>query len=397
MQPNCSMAVPESSTTPASRSVTIKPVTADPYRTLQPQRGLRAELKHRSVTTARLGMFRTPLLSAAALHATCLAAALVLSPEAPPPAPVVFELLVQPETATTGQSPDAAATPPEAASITPPDAAATPPEAASITPPDAAAIPPETASITPPDAAVISPEAASMTSPDAAATPPEAASITPPAKPDAPPPDEPQGLPLSRPVAVAEQPAAPAEPIITPAENPPQVAAPDSSVATLPDPPPVTPPPRAVNRQARLSAAHHAVTAQQVKISTDPPQPNGTSPASAAAQTPPNSASTAQRASLAAHAADQQSVFQARVRDAVQAAVHYPAAARMMGLTGRARVQLDYQNGVVDDPSLAQSSGTPMLDHAAITAAEAAHYPAPPPELAGRFMRFLVWVEFTSA
>ena len=90
-------------------------------------------------------------------------------------------------------------------------------------------------------------------------------------------------------------------------------------------------------------------------------------------------------------------MLEARIRDAVQAAVRYPAAARMMGVTGRARVRLDYQNGVVDDPSLAQSSGAPMLDHAAISAAQGAHYPPPPPDLAGRLMRFLVWVEFKPA
>ncbi|WP_428534943.1 energy transducer TonB [Rhodopila sp.] len=109
------------------------------------------------------------------------------------------------------------------------------------------------------------------------------------------------------------------------------------------------------------------------------------------------SAVALQRAPLPAQAADQQSALEARIRDAVQAAVHYPAAARMMGVTGQARVRLDYRSGVVDDPSLAQSSGAPMLDHAAISAAQTAHYPAPPPELAGRLMRFLVWVEFRSA
>ena len=66
----------------------------------------------------------------------------------------------------------------------------------------------------------------------------------------------------------------------------------------------------------------------------------------------------------------------------------------MMDITGRARVQLDYRNGVVNGPLLAQSSGTPMLDQAALSAAQGAHYPAPPPALAGRLMHFLVWVEF---
>ena len=97
-----------------------------------------------------------------------------------------------------------------------------------------------------------------------------------------------------------------------------------------------------------------------------------------------------------ARAADQEVVLEARIRDAVQAAVRYPAAARMMGVTGRARVQLNYRDGAVDRPSLAQSSGTPMLDRAAISAAQVARYPATPPELTGRLLRLLVWVEFRS-
>jgi protein TonB len=88
--------------------------------------------------------------------------------------------------------------------------------------------------------------------------------------------------------------------------------------------------------------------------------------------------------------------LEARIREAVQAAAHYPAAARMMGVTGRARVQLDYRDGAADGPSLAQSSGMPILDRAALAAAQRAHYPATPRELAGRLMHFLVWVEFRS-
>ncbi len=96
----------------------------------------------------------------------------------------------------------------------------------------------------------------------------------------------------------------------------------------------------------------------------------------------------------AASDADQEASLEARIRDAVQAAVRYPAAARMMEITGRARVRLDYRDGLVNGSLLAQSSGTPMLDQAALSAAQGAHYPATPPALAGRLMRFLVWVEF---
>lgn len=66
----------------------------------------------------------------------------------------------------------------------------------------------------------------------------------------------------------------------------------------------------------------------------------------------------------------------------------------MMGLTGRARLALDYHDGSVERPALAETSGTAMLDQAALKAALAAHYPASPPELGGRKLRCLVWVEF---
>ncbi len=86
----------------------------------------------------------------------------------------------------------------------------------------------------------------------------------------------------------------------------------------------------------------------------------------------------------------------ARICDAVQAAVHYPAAARMMSVTGRARVLLDYRSGRVGSPMLAQSSGASMLDEAALSAARAARYPAALPAIEGRLLRLLVWVEFKS-
>jgi len=99
-------------------------------------------------------------------------------------------------------------------------------------------------------------------------------------------------------------------------------------------------------------------------------------------------------ASAAPRSTNQEASLEARIRDAVQAAVHYPAAARMMGVTGRARVLLDYHGGSVTRPVLTQSSGAAMLDEAALEAARAAHYPPAPAEIEGRLLRLLVWVKF---
>jgi len=68
----------------------------------------------------------------------------------------------------------------------------------------------------------------------------------------------------------------------------------------------------------------------------------------------------------------------------------------MMGVTGRARVLLEYRSGGVASPVLAQSSGALMLDEAALAAARAARYPAAPSAIEGHLLRLLVWVEFKS-
>jgi protein TonB len=85
--------------------------------------------------------------------------------------------------------------------------------------------------------------------------------------------------------------------------------------------------------------------------------------------------------------------FDALLRQAVQAAVRYPAAAQMMGLTGRARVAFDYKDGAVGTVRLEQSAGSPLLDGAALVAVRGAHYPAPPQALAGQTLSRRLWVE----
>jgi protein TonB len=83
-----------------------------------------------------------------------------------------------------------------------------------------------------------------------------------------------------------------------------------------------------------------------------------------------------------------------RIRNAVQAAVHCPAAARMMELSGKAAVAFDYRDGaLIGGVQLTRSTGTPMLDAAALAAVRDAHYPDPPPEIVNHLLRFLVWVE----
>jgi len=115
---------------------------------------------------------------------------------------------------------------------------------------------------------------------------------------------------------------------------------------------------------------------------------------SVASEAPANLAAGMPAAPAPQRSTNHEASLEARIRDAVQAAVHYPAAARMMGVTGRARVLLDYHGGSVASPVLTQSSGTAMLDDAALAAARVAHYPPAPAEIEGRLLRLLVWVEF---
>ena len=88
--------------------------------------------------------------------------------------------------------------------------------------------------------------------------------------------------------------------------------------------------------------------------------------------------------------------FSANIRDAVQAAIRCPAAARMMGQSGKSSVAFDYRDGViVGEVAIVRSSGVPGLDNAALTAVRNAHYPQAPPDSTNRVLHLLVWVEET--
>ena len=72
------------------------------------------------------------------------------------------------------------------------------------------------------------------------------------------------------------------------------------------------------------------------------------------------------------------------MRRAVQEVVNsvYPQAAQMANETGTVYVTFTYTDGVVTNIQIAQSSGYPLLDKAALEAARIAQYPLPPAGLA---------------
>jgi TonB family protein len=87
--------------------------------------------------------------------------------------------------------------------------------------------------------------------------------------------------------------------------------------------------------------------------------------------------------------------FDAEVRAAIQAAIVYPPAARMMKQQGRTKVAFQLIRGRAEDPRVVQSSGILAIDTAAVAAVRDAAYPTPPAELAGKTLEFAVFVEFS--
>lgn len=162
---------------------------------------------------------------------------------------------------------------------------------------------------------------------------------------------------------------APAQVSPTPVDNPdPPPLPPAAELPNEPEPPP---------KPVKFRAAH----------SKPPARTNNPTSAAAAPERP----DTSDDASRETQATDS---LRSRIRDAVQAAVRCPATARMMGLSGKAGVAFDYHDGAMTGAAtLARTSGTPVLDTAALNAVRNAHYPAAPPEAAAQVLHLLIWVE----
>jgi protein TonB len=191
--------------------------------------------------------------------------------------------------------------------------------------------------------------------------------------------------------------SAPAEITIVAAPTPsPPASKPVPPPTTQPKPTPVTQPsPKPVAKPA-VPAPVKAPQPRPVQVpvlqteAADAPV-IAEKPAVAAPQLPPPPPPPPAR-SAAAGVEDQ---LAAAVREAVQAAVRYPPAARTMRQAGRAQVAFTYRDGAVtSNPRIVFSAGLDMLDQAALAAVRNAAYPPPPSEMANRAIDYLVWVEF---
>ena len=91
---------------------------------------------------------------------------------------------------------------------------------------------------------------------------------------------------------------------------------------------------------------------------------------------------------------DREAEFAMRLKASIQAAVVYPAAARAMGFSGRARLEFQFRDGLVSHLRVVQSSGSGMIDQAALASVGNAVVPPIPESIKGRDLTYQVTVEF---
>jgi protein TonB len=203
-----------------------------------------------------------------------------------------------------------------------------------------------------------------------------------------PPPPPPVTMLTLAPVAAPAP--SPKPPVPTPAKPTPAKPTPVAKPVEHPPPRPVAHPPVPVHHAAPPRPATPPPPAPAPSETPPPaamPSAPATDPAPPAPPPPP-----AAPAAPATGAVDPS--FDAALRAAVESAVRYPESARMAGITGRARVAFTYLDGTVSDVRLVVSSGSGLLDRAALAAVRDAIYPKPAPALAGKTLSKQLWVTF---
>ncbi len=86
--------------------------------------------------------------------------------------------------------------------------------------------------------------------------------------------------------------------------------------------------------------------------------------------------------------------YLAQVKGAIQAAVHFPEAARMLGQSGKVLVRFYLQDGRVSRVSIVQKGSLDDFNAAALAAVRQAKLPPVPAGLQGKSFDLQVWVEF---
>lgn len=180
-----------------------------------------------------------------------------------------------------------------------------------------------------------------------------------PPKPPAPKPPPPQPQPQPKPPPPQPKPPLPPPPKPVP--------------MPLPPPPPVPAP------RPRPYPVHRVIHHPPV---TPPPRPVPVTPPPPPAPAPPS--------------AGQVDLFRAAIRRAVEQVANsvYPPTGRE---AGQVSITIDYLNGREISVRLAQSSGFPVLDEAALKAGRIAHYPPPPPAFANHVYSCTIKIIFRPA
>ena len=181
------------------------------------------------------------------------------------------------------------------------------------------------------------------------------------------------------------------EPVPTPKppepEKPPEPQKPPEPVALPPPPVPAAKPkPKPVAEKVKTAPA-----AQQVSPSAS------TTDATVAEAEHATAAAAAAAQAQSRQSSDLLDAYRGRVNAAIQAAVNCPLAAQNMGMSGQTKVHFDLKDGVQSNAVVAVTSKRPMLDSAALSAVQSAHYPAPPKEFAGQLKTMSVLVVLNCA
>jgi len=195
----------------------------------------------------------------------------------------------------------------------------------------------------------------------------------------------PSTMPSPIKLSIVAQPSAPKPPAPPkPTPVPPPKPVPPPPPQPVAPPLPLPPPPPAPRPAPRVF--HHYVKPTPPPPVTPPP----------VAQTPPTPPPPP---APMVPTGGQVDAFQAAMKAAVQSVVNqvYPQAAQMAHETGTPLVTFTYYHGAVSGITLAQSSGFPLLDQAALEAARIAPYPQPPGAMANENFTVTVAVIFQMA
>jgi protein TonB len=171
----------------------------------------------------------------------------------------------------------------------------------------------------------------------------------------------------------------------------------------LPKPPEPAPEPRkvdpvrAVPQKSLAKPAPHRPAPQPIPMRSQPTPVGPVSNAPSDFASPPPAPPTPPAPPAPSVVSDDVlDLFQAQARAAVQAALRYPNAAKVLKLTGQCRVGFDYRDGRAFNAHIVTSSGHEVLDDAALAALNSAVLPAASPELAGRILKLTIAVVFSA-